>query len=188
MRDALSVTSMGQASATLSAATSQHLTAVLGGHSLTEAVLLGALTLLGLIGTEHCMTPPFSKIGSRWGRTDPPHILDSARSGDRHRSTLFHAPSKTARLILYTILLFLSTKILSFFSPFFFGKPIVFPPGRTQNLVVFFFFESQDMVCPGSLFFILYIRICVDFSTVLWYTELNYSGILLTEEKRKITR
>ena len=50
---------MGQASATLSAAASQHLAAVSGGHSLAEAVLLGALTLLGLIGTEHCMTPPF---------------------------------------------------------------------------------------------------------------------------------
>ena len=50
---------MGQASAALGAAASQHLTAVSGGHSLAEAVLLGALTLLGLIGTEHCMTPPF---------------------------------------------------------------------------------------------------------------------------------
>ena len=59
MRDAPSVTSMGQASATLSAAASQHLAAVFGCHSLAEAVLLGALTLLGLIGTEHCMTPPF---------------------------------------------------------------------------------------------------------------------------------
>ena len=63
MRDALSVTSMGQASAALSAAASQHLTAVSGSHSLTETVLLGALTLLGLIGTEHCMTPPLNKIG-----------------------------------------------------------------------------------------------------------------------------
>jgi hypothetical protein len=63
MRDALSVTSMGQASAALSATAGQHLTAVLGGHSLAEAVLLGALTLLGLIGTEHCMTPPLNKIG-----------------------------------------------------------------------------------------------------------------------------
>ena len=62
MRDALSVTSMGQASATLSAATSQHLAAVAGSHSLAETVLLGALTLLGLIGTEHCMTPPFNNI------------------------------------------------------------------------------------------------------------------------------
>ena len=54
---------MGQASAALSAAAGQHLTAVSGGHSLAEAVLLGTLALLGLIGTEHCMTPPFNKIG-----------------------------------------------------------------------------------------------------------------------------
>ena len=54
---------MGQASAALSAAAGQHLAAILGGHSLAEAVLLGALTLLGLIGTEHCMTPPLNKIG-----------------------------------------------------------------------------------------------------------------------------
>ena len=69
MRDALSATSMGQASAALGAAASQHLTAVSGGHSLAEAVLLGALTLLGLIGTEHCMTPPFNNIR----RTLAPH-------------------------------------------------------------------------------------------------------------------
>ena len=61
MRDALSATSMGQASAALGAAAGQNLTAVAGGHSLAEAVLLGALALLGLIGTEHCMTPPFCK-------------------------------------------------------------------------------------------------------------------------------
>ena len=61
MTDALSVTSMGQASTALGTAASQHLTAVAGGHSLAEAVLLGALTLLGLIGTEHCMTPPLHR-------------------------------------------------------------------------------------------------------------------------------
>ena len=66
MTDALSVTSMGQASTALGTAASQHLTAVAGGHSLAEAVLLGALTLLGLIGTEHCMTPPsFVRSGGR---------------------------------------------------------------------------------------------------------------------------
>ena len=66
MIDALSVTSMGQASTALGTAASQHLTAVAGGHSLAEAVLLGALTLLGLIGTEHCMTPPsFVRSGGR---------------------------------------------------------------------------------------------------------------------------
>ena len=46
----------------LRSAAGQHLAAVGGRHSLAEAVLLGALALLGLIGTEHCMTPPFYRI------------------------------------------------------------------------------------------------------------------------------
>ena len=50
--------SVGQAGTTLGAATGENLAAVAGGHSLAEAVYLGALALLGLIGTEHCMTPP----------------------------------------------------------------------------------------------------------------------------------
>ena len=60
MRDALSATSMGQASAALGAAAGQNLTAVAGGHSLAEAVLLGALDLLGLIGarSSHFVLPP----------------------------------------------------------------------------------------------------------------------------------
>ena len=53
MTDALSVTSMGQASAALGAAAGQNLTAVAGGHSLAEAVLLGALTLLRLERSLH---------------------------------------------------------------------------------------------------------------------------------------
>ena len=49
---------MGQASAALSTTAGQDLTAIGGTHSLAEAVLLGTLTLLGLIGTEHLHTPP----------------------------------------------------------------------------------------------------------------------------------
>ena len=49
---------MGQASAALGTTAGKHLPAVGGSHSLAEAVLLGALTLLGLIGTEHLHTPP----------------------------------------------------------------------------------------------------------------------------------
>ena len=37
----------------LCSAASEDLTAVCGGHSLAEAVLFFALTLFGLIGTEH---------------------------------------------------------------------------------------------------------------------------------------
>ena len=53
MTDALSVTSMGQTGTALGTAASQHLTAVAGGHSLAEAVLLGALTLLRLERSLH---------------------------------------------------------------------------------------------------------------------------------------
>ena len=51
-------TSEGQAGAALGAAAGQDLTAIGGPHPLAEAVLLGALALLGLIGTEHLHTPP----------------------------------------------------------------------------------------------------------------------------------
>ena len=44
---------MGQAGAALGAAAGQHLAAIAGGHTLAEAVLLGALALFGLIGTKH---------------------------------------------------------------------------------------------------------------------------------------
>ena len=44
---------MGQADAALGAAAGQHLAAIAGGHTLAEAVLLGTLALLGLIGTKH---------------------------------------------------------------------------------------------------------------------------------------
>ena len=50
--------SVSQADAALSTTTSQNLAAVGSGHALTETMLLGALTLLGLIGTNHAGTPP----------------------------------------------------------------------------------------------------------------------------------
>ena len=61
MPDAPSVTSEGQTSTTPGTATSQNLAAVGSSHSLAEAVHLGALALLGLIGTEHCRTPPLHR-------------------------------------------------------------------------------------------------------------------------------
>jgi len=54
-------TSKGQAGATFGAATSENLAAVCSSHSLAEAVHLRTLALLGLIGTEHCITPPNKK-------------------------------------------------------------------------------------------------------------------------------
>src|SRR5699024_7844478 len=53
--------SVGQTGAALRAAASQDLAAVGGTHTLTEPVLLGALALLGLIGTNHVGTPPVQK-------------------------------------------------------------------------------------------------------------------------------
>ena len=44
---------MGQSVSALGAAAGKHLAAISGGHSLPESMLLGALELLGLIGTEH---------------------------------------------------------------------------------------------------------------------------------------
>ena len=51
---------VGQTGAALGAATGQDLAAVSGSHSLAEAVDLGAVQLLGLIGTFRCHveTPP----------------------------------------------------------------------------------------------------------------------------------
>ena len=43
----------GQLCSALCTAAGQNLAAVLGGHSLAEAMDLGSLTLLGLIGTQH---------------------------------------------------------------------------------------------------------------------------------------
>ena len=50
--------SVAQAGAALRAAAGQNLAAIGGGHALAEAVDLGALALLGLIGTNHAGTPP----------------------------------------------------------------------------------------------------------------------------------
>ena len=50
--------SVGQAGAALGTAAGQDLPAVGGSHTLAEAMDLGAMTLLGLIGTNHAGTPP----------------------------------------------------------------------------------------------------------------------------------
>ena len=56
----LTLASVSQPSAASGAATSQNLAPVGGSHALAEPVLLGTLTLLGLIGTFRCHveTPP----------------------------------------------------------------------------------------------------------------------------------
>lgn len=44
----------------LCTATGKNLASVLSGHSLSESVLLLALELFGLIGSEHSWNPPFN--------------------------------------------------------------------------------------------------------------------------------
>ena len=50
---------VGKTDTALRAAASQNLAAVGSAHSLAKPVLLGALTLLGLIGTNHLVHLPF---------------------------------------------------------------------------------------------------------------------------------
>ena len=61
---------MGQTSAALGAAAGENLAAVLGSHSLAETVLHLAMTLLGLICTEHSLLP-LSIL--EWCRDTPIH-------------------------------------------------------------------------------------------------------------------
>ena len=49
---------MGEPVSALGAAAGENLASVSGGHSLPEAVLLGALTLFGLVSSEHSVAPP----------------------------------------------------------------------------------------------------------------------------------
>ena len=56
----LTPASVGQPGTASGAATGQNLAPVGGSQALTEPVLLGTLTLLGLIGTNHSDTPPVS--------------------------------------------------------------------------------------------------------------------------------
>ena len=55
----------GQAGSALGAAGAEDTSAVAGSHSLAEAVLLGSMTLFGLIGSLHCACTSFFKFISR---------------------------------------------------------------------------------------------------------------------------
>ena len=50
---------VAQTGSTLGTAASQHLAAIAGRHSLSEAMLLLSVELLGLIGSQHLEKPPF---------------------------------------------------------------------------------------------------------------------------------
>ena len=51
--------SIGQSFSALSASSLEYVSAVSSSHSLSEAVLFFSLTLFGLIGSEHCVAPPY---------------------------------------------------------------------------------------------------------------------------------
>ena len=62
---------MGQTGATLGTTAGQHLAAIGSAHSLAEAMFLGPLALLGLIGTDHAIHL-FLPLDFLWG-TSPLH-------------------------------------------------------------------------------------------------------------------
>ena len=62
--------SVSQTDAAGTAAPGQHLTAIGSGHALAESVDLAALTLFGLIGTNHFGTPP---VLNYWQRKTLPY-------------------------------------------------------------------------------------------------------------------
>ena len=64
-RAAIRQSSVREFLAAFRAAAGKYLAAVLRGHSLSETVLLGTLTLLGLISAKHVYTPLFSFVRRR---------------------------------------------------------------------------------------------------------------------------
>ena len=107
---------VGQTSAALRSSASQNLATVGGSHSLTETVLHLAMTLLGLICTEHCCSPFRSVSGAAirvYTRPQPDNV------------------------ILYTIL---SAKVKVFFA----DKPRFF--GEILNSCGGFFHDTQYVV------------------------------------------
>ena len=65
----------------------------------------------------------------------------------------------------------LSTKIYEIFTMDLFKKTALFLLETLLNMVVSFLLLSQYMVWKTNLFFHLYIRICVDFSTYFCYNK-----------------
>ena len=98
---------MGQAGAALGAAAGEHLAAIGGPHPFTETVLLGALTLFGLIGTEHLHTPPniCFAVGA-----ETPHYSTAGGPGP-HPAVDLSMPVKCRQQILYIMKSHVSTKI-----------------------------------------------------------------------------
>ena len=94
------------------------------GHALTETMDLGAMTLLGLIGTNHAETPPvqIGKAQSPYGGCAALHNIPCGMRSVKSMRSIAHTK-------LYPNLPLLSRKI-----PMFFRKNWV-----TQDVVVVFF-------------------------------------------------
>ena len=69
-----------------------------------------------------------------------------------------------------------------------FEKSAVFSPETLLNMVVSFLLLSQYMVWKTHLFFYLYIRICVDFSTYFWYNKSINFTLSFAENQHKTKR
>ena len=116
--------SVGETDAALGTTASQNLAAVGSGHVLTETMDLGAMTLLGLIGTNHAETPPvqIGKAQSPYGGCAALHNIPCGMRSVKSMRSIAHTK-------LYPNLPLLSRKI-----PMFFRKNWV-----TQDVVLVFF-------------------------------------------------
>lgn len=116
--------SVGETDAALGTTASQNLAAVGSGHALTETMDLGAMTLLGLIGTNHAETPPvqIGKAQSPYGGCAALHNIPCGMRSVKSMRSIAHTK-------LYPNLPLLSRKI-----PIFFRKNWV-----TQDVVLVFF-------------------------------------------------
>ena len=156
--------SVGQAGAALGTAAGQDLPAVGGSHTLAEAMDLGAMTLLGLIGTNHAGTPPVLY----WlaPQAPPPQ-----RSGDRTAVDKKNA-HLGKRIRDYTAKpAFLSTEFLRKIQKFSQlekkHKMLCFSPGGKPFFILFYFLFFHFVLLVPFLVIHINKRICVDFKKAL---------------------
>ena len=121
--------SVGQTGAAPGAAARQHLAAISGTHALAEPVLLGALALLGLIGTNHFGYTSCTKIKRSFPR--PPQQPDGPGCGRQSKIALHRMrPHDADDIIAYFKMacqLYFFPLDASFFTTFFPVQHIVSP-------------------------------------------------------------
>ena len=147
--------SVGQAGAALGAATGQDLAAVGGSHSLAEAVDLGAMQLLGLIGTFRCHveTPPVSIPAVLAGGTYSTPPLSGRRSKHSSRVTATHT-------IVYRLFHIVSIKTCIFLKKTMFlrdlyaGFKILWQSQNFNQYVVLHLFPPADIFLEFPLLYL----------------------------------